>query len=301
VWLGRAVLVSVALLVLVTTFVAVGWANRLVEPLRRVADRLRHARTDDGGSPPTPGPSPARRAPREYRELSEDIDHMLARLRARGQDLRRRRAERLALLHRFLPPTMADRAEAGEQDVLDRIERASVVVVQLRGVGELLRGSARVDSRDVLGALVDDLDTTARQHGLERFRLSGDSYAAVCGASRPLLDHAPRALAFSRAAREVVAATASAAGAPIAVGVGLASGPVVVGLTGGDRLVFDCWGPTVDRAADLARAAGTGELLVDDAARALLPDEVATTPAPGPRPHGALRVTDESLETGAGT
>lgn len=295
---GRVVLVAVAVVVLVTTFAAVGWANRLVEPLRQVADRLRRARTRGVLTSSVPALRP--QTPREYRALSDHLDDMLTRLAERQQDVRRRQAERLTLVRQFLPPTMAGRAEAGEQDVLDRVERASVVVVELRGLGSLLQGESRAASRDLLGGLVDDLDAAAREHGLERFRLGGNSYAAVCGASRPLLDHARRALDFARDARNLLADLASQAGTSLASGVGLASGPIVVGLSGGDRLVFDCWGATVDRAGDLARAAASGELLVDPAGRALLPEEVVTAAPLGPRPHGALRVPDQTTSAGAG-
>lgn len=294
---GRFVLVAVALVVLVTTFAAVAWSNRLLAPLRRISDGLRQARAT--GAPVSARSALGPRTAREYHELSEHIDEMLMRLTERHDDVRRRQAERLALLRQFLPPAMADRAAAGERDVLDRVERTSVVMVELRGLGSLLGSDAGVVSRDLLGALVDDLDAAAREHGLERFRLGGHSYAAVCGASRPHHDHAPRALAFARAARELVVDLASEADIPLRIGVGLASGPVIVGLSGGDRLVFDCWGATVERAGDLARAASGGQLLVDTASRELLPREVSTVVPRGSRPHDALRVVDEPTSAGA--
>lgn len=290
---GRAVIVALALFVVAVTFLAVAWANRLVDPLRRVAARLREVRGHEVGVPLTPSEPPPPRAPQEYRELAGHIEEMLARLVARGRELQRRRDERFALLRQFLPPTMASRAEAGERDVLDRAERASVVVLELRGLGALVRDEDRDDARDVLGGLVDDLDTAARHHGLERFRLNGNTWFAVCGASRPQLDHAPRSLAFARQARELVADVAAGTDEPLGVTAGLASGPVTVGLTGGDRLVHDCWGPTVDRAVDLARSGTDGELLVDEAARLQLPDQIETATPDGPRPHGAVRVVDQ--------
>jgi class 3 adenylate cyclase len=296
---GRFVLVAVALVVLVTTFAAVAWSNRLLQPLRQIAEGLRTARAT--GTPISVRPTSERGTPREYRELSDHIDEMLARLSERHEDVRRRQEERRTLLRQFLPPAMADRAEDGEQDVLDRVERTSVVVVELRGLGALLEGHTDGDSSDLLGALVDDLDAAARQHGLERVRLGGNSYVAVCGASRPHHDHAPRALAFARDVPDLVADLAARTNASLSVGLGLTSGPVVVGLSGGDRLVFDCWGATVDRAGDLARVAGSGAVLIDPATRALLHDVVATTTPPGARPHEALRVVDREPSAGGAT
>lgn len=295
---GRNILVAMALLVLAVTFLGVAWANRLVDPLRRVAERLRLARArdvDDDPVPPTPLPAST---PREYRQLAGHIDQMLARLDSRGRELQRRRDERLDLLRQFLPATVAGRAAAGEQDLLERAERATVVVAELRGLGDLVRETSRDRSRTLLGGLVDDLDTAARRHGLERFRLSGTTYFAVCGAARPHLDHASRGLAFADEGRELIDELSDMADAPLRLSIGLASGPVTLGLTGGDRLVYDCWGPTVERAANLAQAAAPGELLVDEEAATQLPEGVSTTAPAGTRPHGARAVLPD-LHTGA--
>ena len=42
---------------------------------------------------------------------------------------------------------------------------------------------------------------------------------------------------------------------------GVASGPVAVGLTGANGLVYDVWGVTVKRADQLARRAGSSRLM----------------------------------------
>ena len=110
-----------------------------------------------------------------------------------------------------------------------------------------------------------------------------------------------RAVAFARDANELIAAVAAAHEVSLAPGAGVASGAVVVGLSGGDRLVFDCWGATVERAGDLARAAADTGLLVDPATRALLPEDVATASPLGARPHAALRVVEPATSAGAGT
>lgn len=273
----RDLLVAMALFVVLVTFLGVAWANRLTEPLRSIARRLRETRHDRPKDRPTdPVADLAAGGPRDYRELASDIDHMLVRLEHHRREVAQRAAERLDLLRQFLPTTVVKRAEAGEQDVLDQVEHATVTVLVLHGLGALVRGDGGDRARDVLDRLVDEVDEIAQRHGVDRLRLGGDSYHAVSGAIRPLLDHAPRSAAFALEVREVVGAFAADADVALGVGTGLASGPVTIGLTRGDRMVFDAWGSTVDRAGELARTAAPGVILVDESAVARLPTEFTT-------------------------
>ena len=71
-------------------------------------------------------------------------------------------------------------------------------------------------------------------------------------------------------------------GQTISVSVGVDSGPVTIGLTGGSGLVYDAWGTTVQRADDLARRAEAGMVMLTSAVRSQLPstfdiDEQSTT------------------------
>lgn len=274
----QALLITMALFVTVVTFVGVAWANRFTRPLRAASDRLRLARLHGGlggGDEATVGL--VSDAPREYEELSTDIEVMLERLDHRHREVQQRADERVALLRQLLPATVVHRAEAGEQDVVDQVSNATVAVVVLRGLGELVRAGDKEETRDLLARLVDDLDAQALAHGLDRLRLGGDSYHAVAGATRPLLDHAPRAADFALDVRDLVAELEVDGQATLAVSVGLASGPLTVGLTSGARLVFDGWGPTIDRAGTLARAAAAGQVLTDESTTLRLPDVFTTT------------------------
>ena len=110
----------------------------------------------------------------------------------------------------------------------------------------------------------------AKQRGLERIRLTGDTYVAACGLARPHIDHVARTVAFVLDVRDLVHDLGDD-GRSISMSAGVDTGPVTVGLTGGAGLVYDAWGPTVQLAADLAQTSGTDEVLVSAAARSHLP------------------------------
>lgn len=263
----RNLLITIAIFIVFITFLAVRWADRLLRPLRIISDRLRAMRSGsviraDSGLPD--------RSAREFVELSDDIDTMVGTLRARSGAANRRADERRRVLRRLLPPQIAERAEAGDRDVVEQIPNATVAVVVINGLGSLMEARSPSTARSILDHLVEEADDLAASRGLDRVRLTGDAYVAVCGATRPHLDHAARAALFAIGVRELVEDLDDL----VSVGVGIDSGPITVGLTGGSRLVHDTWGSTVARANDLARRARPQQILVSASVSAQLPTYV---------------------------
>ncbi len=276
----RNLLIVIAVFIVAITFLAVRWANRLLEPLRVISTRLRDVRGVSDGEPEvSPAALPAN-SPAEFVDLAEDIETMLETLETHNANAGERASERRGLLRRILPPQVVRRAEAGERDVLDQVAHATVAVVVIRGLGGLMQAGSTDEARRLLDDFVEEADVLANKRGLDRIRLTGDAYFAACGTARPHLDHAQRAAAFMLDVRELLVDLADG-NQLIAMSAGLDSGPVTVGLTGGSRLVYDSWGPTVRTAADLARRAAPGEILASGATRSLLPSSFETTPSPG--------------------
>ncbi len=264
----RNLLVAIAVFLVVITFLAVRWSDRLVQPLRIISSRLRVVRAGGDIEEGTSSALLPARSPKEFVDLAGDIDTMLETLAARNADVAERAAERRELLRRVLPPQAAQRAEAGERDVVDQVANATVAVVVITGLGHLLRAGT-ADTRSLLDRFVEEADAVARQRGLERIRLTGDAYFAACGTVRPHIDHAARAVLFVLDLREIIR-DLDDIDQGISIGAGVDSGPVTVGLTGGSGLVYDAWGSTVQRAADLARRSGPNEVLVTATARSQL-------------------------------
>ncbi len=266
----RDLLVAIALFLVAVTFIAVRWADRLLAPLRIISTKLRAVRSGDRIEQGVSSGALPANSPMEFIELADDIDTMLETLAARNAEAEARAAERRRLLRQILPPQAAHRAEAGETNVIDQVAQATVAVVVIGGLGPLMRAGSTDEARALLDRFVEETDALARQRGLERIRLTGDAFFAACGTVRPHIDHAARAVSFVLDVRDLVA-DLGGDGRVISMRAGVDSGPVTVGLTGGSGLVYDAWGSTVQRAADLARHCGPNEVLVSTAVRRQLP------------------------------
>ncbi len=141
----RNLLVTIAVFIVVVTFVAVRWADRLLEPLRVVSTRLRLIRD---GREIADGPELPRGSADEFVELADDIDKMLVTLHQRTARARRSADERRSLLRRLLPTPIAERAEAGDRDIVEQVSNATVAVVVLGGLGALVTaGTHRARTR----------------------------------------------------------------------------------------------------------------------------------------------------------
>ncbi len=77
------------------------------------------------------------------------------------------------------PPAIAERAEAGDRDVVEQVAAATVAVVVIGGLGTLVTavrsGLARVRCSI---RFVEEADDLAAERGLDRVQLSGDAYVA---------------------------------------------------------------------------------------------------------------------------
>jgi class 3 adenylate cyclase len=277
---ARNLLIAIALFLVAVTFIAARWSDRLLQTLRIVSTYLRAIRSgqdlEDGAS----SASLPDGAPSEFVELAADIDTMLETLATRNKDAAERSDERRRLLRRILPPQAAQRAEAVDRDVVDQVAHATVAVIVISGLGPLMHTGTTEAARALLDRFVEETDALARQRGLERIRLTGDAYYAACGTVRPHIDHAARTVAFVLDVRDLLRDLADNHEL-ISITAGIDSGPVTVGLTGGSDLVYDAWGSTVQRAADLARMDGSNTVFATFAVQRQLPATFETADASG--------------------
>jgi guanylate cyclase len=188
----------------------------------------------------------------------------------RYTDLRRREAQARAddLLTNAIPVAIAARLKRGEQRIAEVYPETTVLFSDLVGFTPWAR---QTDPARVVGFL-DDLftrfDHLAAESGVEKIKTIGDSYMAVAGAPEPRADHATAAMSL---AQGMLTALAEARGdLPLNLRIGLASGPVVGGVIGQRRILFDLWGDTVNIASRMESSGIPGRIQVAPSTRDLL-------------------------------
>jgi adenylate cyclase len=95
---------------------------------------------------------------------------------------------------------------------------------------------------------------------------------AVAGAPEPMADHATAAVAVARGMLTAVAEARTRLDLPLELRIGMASGPVVGGVIGQRRILFDLWGDTVNLASRMESSGVPGRIHVARSSRDLLRD-----------------------------
>jgi adenylate cyclase len=192
----------------------------------------------------------------------------------RYSELRRREAQARSdeLLFNAIPISIAGRLKHGDERIADAYPETTVLFTDLAG---FTPWAQRTDP-EVVVSFLDDLfsrfDALAAASGVEKIKTIGDSYMAVAGApvSRP--DHAEAALALARGMLHALADARATVAPELEMRIGLASGPVVGGVIGQRRILFDLWGDTVNLASRMESAGVAGRIQVAPSSWELLRD-----------------------------
>ena len=157
------------------------------------------------------------------------------------------RSERLLL--NILPASISTRLKGGQQSIADGFAEVTVLFADIVGFTELSQRMPPADLVRVLNEVFSRFDELAEKHGLEKIKTIGDAYMVAAGLPVPRADHA---VAATRMALEMGAALESvnrAQGTTLEVRIGLNSGPVVAGVIGKKKFIYDLWGDTVNTAS----------------------------------------------------
>jgi guanylate cyclase len=182
----------------------------------------------------------------------------------RYTDLRRRRAEARVdeLLTNAIPTSIAARLKSGADHIADAYPETTVLFADIVGFTPWTARTEPMRAVTLLDELFSSFDDLAVAHGLEKIRTVGDSFMAVAGAPDARSDHAHAGLRLGIAILQAAAAWREAHGVELELRVGLASGPLVGGVIGRRRLLFDVWGDTVNTAARMESTGIPGRIQV---------------------------------------
>ena len=156
------------------------------------------------------------------------------------------------MMERFLPKTVVEQAYSDPIALLTKPRSldVTIVVTDLRGFTALSETLTPEGVLDLLNQIQGMLAGIVREHGGTVDKFMGDGMLAVFGAPEPQADHAERAVRAARAMLEALRVWNLPRKDTVRMGVGIHSGPAVVGCLGsGARLEFTVIGDTVNVAS----------------------------------------------------
>ena len=185
--------------------------------------------------------------------------------------LRIEQAKSESLLLNILPAPIARRLKESQGIIADGFADVTVMfsdIIDFTRLSEELPPKAMVE---LLNEVFSKFDSMAEFHRLEKIKTIGDAYLVAGG----LLEH--DGVDFAVDARDYTAASLRLAlemrqymetlskqkNMSLAIHVGICSGPVVAGVIGTRKFIYDLWGDTVNIASRITDEARSGIILVD--------------------------------------
>lgn len=266
-------LVLLVILVPIVITVAVVLARRILRPIGPIvsgADEVRQGDLDVVLDVHTKD---------EFGDLSTKFNGVVATLRRQATDLEHAEVETTELLQAIMPPRLVQQFQTGDRDISEALSNATLVVISVEEP-EVVQTAEREAIAEHTVAVSSGIAKVAKRYGLEQVVSSATQYIAVAGLNVEE-DEAGRAVAFAVDVREWLSEAGSNVGVVIATRIGLASGDVVTGVVGTERVAFNVWGNPRRRAETLATVAGRSEILVDPAVASHIGEEWAVDPALG--------------------
>jgi class 3 adenylate cyclase len=252
--LGWRILAVGAGLSLLSSLLALGLASIMTRPIAALVEAARQVSTGNLETRVQVN------AHDEFRALGEAFNDMVRNLATSRQALDAQVQANEKLLLSLLPASGAAQVRGGH-DGPQSFADVTVAYARLSGFDQLSRKLGEDQSMTLLSDVVAAFDEAAEQHGVEKVRTIGSSYLAASGLSVERPDHTARVVDFAREVVRIVRRFNAERGTALSIEVAINAGPVVGGLVGRRKFIYDLWGDTVRLARDIEEQ-GAGAVVV---------------------------------------
>ena len=193
-------------------------------------------------------------------------------------DLEQERRRSEALLLNILPQVVIERMRDGENVIADRIMEATILFCDLVGFTVLSQELSADRIIEFLSRIFSAFDRLAVEHGVEKIKTIGDAYMVAAGIPEPQSDHVMRIVSLAPRMLKAVDAIGSETGLNLQARIGIHTGPIVAGVIGTHKFVYDVWGDTVNTASRMESHSLPGRIQISAATRAALGDGFSLEP-----------------------
>lgn len=172
------------------------------------------------------------------------------------------RSEKLLL--NILPGAIAERLKSGEMNIAQGHADVTVMFADIVGFTRMTEELSPVDTVRILNDVFSMFDELADVHHVEKIKTLGDAYMAAGGLDTGAGIHFADAVAsLALSMQQRVAEYSRDSGERIELRIGIGTGPVVAGVIGKKKFIFDIWGDTVNVAFRMMQDAAAGSTHVD--------------------------------------
>jgi class 3 adenylate cyclase len=194
----------------------------------------------------------------EKKRLRDRERAYLAQLR-----IEREKSERLLL--NILPSAIAERLKEDQGIIAESFTEATILFADVVGFTQMSALIKPVELVYLLNEIFSAFDELATRHGLEKIKTIGDAYMVASGLPERRADHAEAMAEMALDMQDALKQFNLARGASLDIRTGINTGPVVAGIIGSSKFIYDLWGDAVNTASRMESHSTPGRIQVTSA------------------------------------
>ena len=172
------------------------------------------------------------------------------------------KSERLLL--NILPGPVAERLKRDDGAVADGFADVTVMFADIVNFTRIAEGMAPSRIFTMLNKIFSGFDALADKHGLEKIKTIGDAYMVAGGLNvgeGP--DYTAKIADMALDMRDMLAHDRAVNELGLQIRMGIGTGPIVAGVVGTKKFIYDLWGDTVNMASRITSEGVPGMIQVD--------------------------------------
>jgi adenylate cyclase len=182
------------------------------------------------------------------------------------------------LLLNILPSSIAEKLKAHPETIADQFSAASILFADVVDFTPRTEHQPPAEVVGMLDHLFTYFDTLVEKYGLEKIKTIGDCYMVAAGVPSPRPDHARALALMALDMLDAMRANGAVGYLGLELRVGINSGPVVAGVIGRKRFLYDLWGDAVNTASRMESHGTPGRIQITRATYELLTNDFECEP-----------------------
>jgi guanylate cyclase len=165
------------------------------------------------------------------------------------------------LLLNILPKEISEALKTEPRAIAAHYDESSILFADIVGFTPMAATMLPLTLVDLLNDVFECFDELVDKYELEKIKTIGDCYMVAAGVPRPRVDHAEALVNFALDMQAEIGKRAFG-GRRLAFRIGINSGPVVAGVIGRRKFIYDLWGETVNMASRMESHGTSGVIQI---------------------------------------
>lgn len=180
------------------------------------------------------------------------------------QQLRQQQQASERLLLNVLPQVIAEQLKRGQRTIADYFAEATVLFADIVNFTKLSAQTPPDEVVNLLNQIFSEFDVLVDRYQLEKIKTIGDAYMVVGGVPTPNANHIAATADLALAMLNTIDTFQTHYQQPVTLRIGMHTGPVIAGVIGKRRLIYDLWGDTVNVASRMESQGSARRIQVTD-------------------------------------